>query len=440
MSKPALKTPAASAADLAAQAESAAARQDMIAAVRLIGESLAVDPQDPERLLRAAFFRTCLREYDEARGDLERAAALLGPKDARPPRALAHLEYVQGRYAPALKAACSIPSPYFQDDFLRGLLFARVGRADEARRVLEELRPRAGGWAHLLNAFQKALAGDWAEASAAADRAAASDKPLEQPDRLAGAQTAFRLKAWQTRTGADKSRPETDASQGRLRLISLGVDPPRHVTLDALQALSGCDVVFVNLASDSVMDLMTTFCPGEIRPINFVDEETRMACARQVFAALAPGKTVGYATYGHVMVYGPLTILIARYCRRKKIPVEAWAGVSIIDRVLADSGVVLGDGFGGFQLYDATEVSLPDTVLNGRAALAMYLTDRLSGDSPQFYARVQKRLLEAYPAEHEGLLWGPDGLVERLPVGKLASAAPRLGGHRQYFLPARPSV
>lgn len=55
--------------------------------------------------------------------------------------------------------------------------------------MLEELRPRTSGWGHLLNAFQKALAGDWA------DRAAASDKPLEQPDRLAGAQTAFRLKA-----------------------------------------------------------------------------------------------------------------------------------------------------------------------------------------------------------------------------------------------------
>lgn len=183
------------------------------------------------------------------------------------------------------------------------------------------------------------------------------------------------------------------------------------MTLNALKALSGCDVVFVNLANDSVMDLMTAFCPGDIRPINFVDEETRIACARQVFGALAPGKTVGYATYGHVMVYGPLTILIARYCRRKKIPVEAWAGVS-----------------------------LPDTVLNGNAALAMYLTDRLSGDSPAFYARMQKRLLQAYPADHEGLLWEPDGLVERLPVGKLASAALRLGGHQQCFLPARKAV
>jgi tetratricopeptide (TPR) repeat protein len=419
----------------AERAEAASTARDMDEAVRLVDEALKLAPRDPELRLRSAFFRTSLRLYAEAGDELKRAAALLSPDDARPARALAHLEYVQGRYAQALAAAEAIKSPYFQDDFLRGVLLARLGRTEETLRCLETLRPRATGWADLLKAFQRALSGDWAEASASADRAAASEKPLEQPARLASAQAAFKLKAWQARSGAAKPRAQDDdAPNGRLRLISLGADPPRNITLDALQAIATCDVLFVNVSSDLVMDLLTTFCRGEVRPINFVDEETRKICARQVLDAVGPGLTVGYATYGHVMLYGPLTMLLTRMCRRMKIPFAAWAGVSIIDRVLADSGVVLGDGFHGFQLYDATELAL-GAVLNPAAALAVYFSD-IHGATAEFYARVQETILKAYPASHEGLLWGSDGAVERLAAGKIAAAHKRLGGHRQLFVPA----
>lgn len=424
------------AAELAGQAEARAAAQDMRGAARLLGESLELEA-DAERRLRRAHFLTCAREYDEARAELRAAGRALGAADGRPARALAHLEYVQGRWAPALAALKTLRQPWFQDEFLRGVLCARLGKDADARRCLEALRSRADAWPDLLEALQRAVEGDWDSASAAAERAAASPRPLEQPARLESARTALKLKAWQARAGAAAPRAVPDAPRGRLRLISLGADPPRNVTLDALQAVAGCDVLFVNLASDTLMDLLATFCAGEVRPINFVDEESREGCARKVLAAMGPGRTVGYATYGHVMVYGPLTMLLTKTCRERGIPYDAWAGVSIVDRVLADSGVVLGDGFMGFQLYDVRDLAARKVPLDGAAALALYLTDDWKDDRAAFFAAVQERLLEAYPPGREALLWGPEGLVKRLRVDAVAAAGPLLTSQRQLFIPAR---
>ncbi|MFI5349849.1 MAG: SAM-dependent methyltransferase [Elusimicrobiota bacterium] len=421
---------------LAERAEAAAASNDMDEAIRLIDASLKLSPRDGERRLRSVFFRTSHRLYEEARKEFALAAAELPSEDARPARALAHLEYVQGRYEPALAAMRMIRAPYFQDHFLRGVLLARLGRTEETFQCLEELRPQSAGWAELLKAFQKAIAGDWAEASAAADRAAAAEKPLEQPVRLSTARAAFKLKAWQSRPGGvPKFLAEEDAPRGRLRLISLGADPPRNLTLDSLQAIGSCDVLFVNVCSDLLMDLLVTFCPGEVRPITFISKNTRKACARTILAALGPGRTVGYASYGHVMLYGPLTELLTRMSRRNGIPFTASAGVSIIDRVLADSGVVLGDAFRGFQLYDASDLAEGTLPLNGAAALAVYIEEVHGEERSAFYGRVQETILTAYPAAHEALLWGSDGSVQRLRVGELAAAHERLDGSQQLYVP-----
>jgi len=367
------------AAALAAQADAAEKSNDMLAAVRLIGEALA------------------------------------------------------------LEASLRVANPYYQDLFLRGVVAAKAGRDDEAKRSLDGLRRDAPGWHDLLDAFTRALRDDWQGAEAAADRAAAAAKPLEQPERLASARNALTLKAWKERSSPAQAAEKRAAPKGSLRLISLGVDAPRRVTLDALEALRGCDVLFVNLASDTMMDLLACFCRGEIRPINFVDEETRNTCARLVLDAVAPGRVVGYATYGHVMMLGPLTMLLTRLCRRKGIEFSAVAGVSAVDSVLADSGVVLGDGFGSFQLYDARDLAIPGGVpLNPRAALAVYLTDYQGSDRVGFYTRVQENLTAVYPPSHEALLWGPEGLVARVRLDGLLAMHRRLGGRQQLFVPAVP--
>jgi len=427
------------AAALAARSDAAEKSQDMLEAVRLIGEALALEPRDGERRLRSAFLRTCVREYDEAREDLELAARDLPAGDPRPARSLALLEYVQGRFAAALGASLRLEKPFYQDLFLRGVVAAKAGREDASVAALQALRRDAPGWYALLDAYRLALRDDWAGAAAAAERAAA--KPLEQPERLKTARAALTLKAWKEKSAPDAvPRPARRAAAGgRLRLISLGVQAPRHVTLDALEALRGCDVLFVNLAGDTMMDLIGLFCRGEIRPINFIDEESRNTCARQILAAISPGRTVGYATYGHVMMLGPLTMLLSRLCRRKKIAIEATAGVSIIDCVLADSGVVLGDGFGSFQLYDARDLAIQGGVpLNPRAALGVYLTDYRGNDRVGFYTRVQETLTAAYPSDHEALLWGADASCARLKVGGLLDVHRTLGGRQQLFVPALP--
>ncbi|MDE2491168.1 MAG: hypothetical protein KGM24_09985 [Elusimicrobia bacterium] len=425
------------AARLAAEAEAAERGQDLQAAVTRMARAVELEPRDAELRLRLAFFRTCLREYDEAGEDLRAAARELPPSDARPARALAHLAYVQGRWGEAYEAAERIETPYYQDDFLRGVLAAKLGFAREAERCLERLRPSNSGWRDLLAAFQAALRDDWQEAAAAAERAARAPNPIEQPERLKTARGAFALKAWRARA-APAARKTERPRGGTLRLISLGVDPPRNVTLDALEAVRDCDVLFVNIASDLIMDLLAVFCRGEVRPINFVNEETRERSARRILAAAEPGKIVGYATYGHVMMLGPLTILLLRLCRRQKLSVQAYAGVTIIGRLLADAGVVLGDGFDGFQLYAARGLAAQGAPLNPRAALAVYLSDVRDGRRDGFYRRLQERLCAAYGAGHEAQVWGPEGLERRLKLGALHEARESLDGQRQLLVPALP--
>jgi len=425
---------------LAARAQEIFSSHDVPAAAAVIEGAVRLDPKEPEWRRLSGFYLTCMREYERAQEELDRAVAL-EPGNYLGLQWRANLAFVQGRYDEALKDLGAMPECYPQNEFRRGLLLGRAGRWGEARERLAALAAKSPAWAELLEAYLAAIKGDWDAAVGAAESAAARPGTLEEAWRPGFARRLFRARRWahQRDKKGGNMLGRTSDHAGRLFLIGVGMDPPDNMTLAMFKGIEACDIIYVNIASDSLMELMAITTKAEIRPINYSTEESREICADMVMSAVKPGVTVGYLTVGHVMVFGPLTRSLVHRCRKAKVEVKAWPGISSMDLTLASMGLVLGDTFAGFQVFDEQALLGKGFSLNSHAAVAVYLSTSSSRDAAKIREVVGRRLLEFYPASHQCFVIGPGGGP---PVPRAVDGFVRwsrgLDGRSQVFIPPVP--
>jgi hypothetical protein len=200
--------------------------------------------------------------------------------------------------------------------------------------------------------------------------------------------------------------------KARLYLCGLGIFPPYTASLDVLHALSGCDVLFNNVAGTEVRQLLGEFC-ADVRPASYQAQRDEPRWADAIFAELDKGRKVGFVTRGNPLVFGALAVELLRRCKNRGIPYRNFGAVSSIDFILARTAQGLGVHMAGVQAFDRPAIEGAEA-LNNREPLIACFFDGLDG--PEKVAAYRRSLQRFYPGSHECLMYGPKYDSEPAPV------------------------
>jgi hypothetical protein len=148
------------------------------------------------------------------------------------------------------------------------------------------------------------------------------------------------------------------ADQIVLYIIGLGVVIPGHISIQATRAMSECSELFSIVQEPSglwmpvarqhltkVTNLLESYAEGRLRIENYE------RAVQNVINALAPGRSVGYVTYGNPMSYDRVAQELLQHAKEHDLAVKVIPGISSIDSLLCDIGLDMAPAI---QIFDAT--------------------------------------------------------------------------------------
>jgi len=168
-----------------------------------------------------------------------------------------------------------------------------------------------------------------------------------------------------------------------------------HVTLETLQALRQCRIIFHDFLDKKTENYVRSLCP-DVRDLRKIPRSGGLKTAVDaVLGAAAPGSTVAFLYYGHPMLFQE-DLLISR-CKAAGIPYRVQAALSSLDAVLAAVGIPLLSN--GLQIFHADMVGRGAPLLLSAPALILSL-DRLWAPRKSAATAFIKYLEEVYPPGH----------------------------------------
>ncbi|MDD5304777.1 MAG: SAM-dependent methyltransferase [Elusimicrobia bacterium] len=409
----------------------------VVEALEEMDRLIALKPEVPLHLRKVKFLLQ-RRNYEEAGRELD-AASLLSPADQAVAIARAELcvmtdrlPEAQAEYEAALTRAPS-------DEFLRLArlrILIQQGLAKKAAAEIAGLAkngsPRTKLEARLCRAL---LALKLRDHRAACDGFTAIMKELPKEDPVSMRARFY----WAASRAVDpefRRRHGMDATTrkpSKLYLCGLGIFPPYTASLEVIHALSLCDVIFNNVAGPETRELLAEFC-GDIRPASYQAWQDEPAWADRIFAELDKGRTVGFITRGHPLVFGGLAVELVRRCGAQKVDHQTFGAVSSIDHLLAFTGKGLGDDFGGIQALDRPAIEAAKTMNTSLPLLACFYSGM---ETKAEVAGFQKSLGRFYPADHLCWMFGPkyDATPAVVAVGALAKDYPKVHSSLMLYVP-----
>lgn len=409
----------------------------VVEAIEEMDRLLALNPEVPLHLRKVKFLLQ-RRNYEEAGRELE-AAERLAPGDQSVGVARAELCVMTDRLP---EARAEFEKALERAPGEESLRLARLriliqqGLAKEAGAELATLA-RTGSPAARLEARLGAalLALKVRDHRAAGEGFAAlmKDLPKEHPvsmrARFYWAASRAVDPDFRRRTGMD----QTTRKASKLYLCGLGIFPPYTASLEVVHALSLCDVIFNNVAGPEVRELLAEFC-SDIRPASYQAWQDEPKWADRIFAELDKGRTVGFITRGHPLVFGGLAVELVRRCGVQKVDHQTFGAVSSIDHLLAFTGKGLGDDFGGIQALDRPAIEAAKTMNTSIPLLACFYSGM---ETKAEVAGFQKSLSRFYPADHLCWMFGPkyDATPAVVAVGALAKDYPSVHSSLMLYVP-----
>jgi hypothetical protein len=194
------------------------------------------------------------------------------------------------------------------------------------------------------------------------------------------------------------------AGRGKYELFfcGIGIERPADASIRTIQTLKSCDVIFyIHGDGSKLKDFFGAFC-GDVRTYEasvfegMSDRQKISFVAEEVCRELKRGRSVGYATYGHPMLFSD-GFNMAEECRSRGYVGRVVPAVSSIDcimAVMAEQANLFRFGYqiclGDYLLDSADDSTARTLVLLG--------LDRIvkTGRFREFCDRLQAR----YPAEH----------------------------------------
>ena len=185
----------------------------------------------------------------------------------------------------------------------------------------------------------------------------------------------------------------------QLIICGLGVRVPEETTLESLQALADCRVVYSDLDDKKARAWLAGYCKALKRP----------ASAAAILKDAAKGG-VGLAVWGNPQSSSRLAREVELGASKAKLAYRVLGAISPIGSVFARSVSFLGGDYGyqGIQSYDL------ETVLDDAKAATTELPLVLYAErgAPAKWKAALERLRKAYPAGHKARLYAPAGETE----------------------------
>ncbi len=200
---------------------------------------------------------------------------------------------------------------------------------------------------------------------------------------------------------------------GMIRICGLGVYPPHETTLETLQILGDCRVVYCDLADRKAFAWLSGYCRSLKRPSG----------AAEVLRAAAGQGEVGLAVWGHPQFSSRLARQVQLACRRSRVAYRVTGSISPIGSAFARSVSFLGGDYGyqGIQAYELKTLLDDPKVLTNRLPLVVYAETAPRERWRSFF----KLLRGGYPAEHEVKFYASDCCAQRaLTVGQMDRLEP----------------
>jgi len=193
----------------------------------------------------------------------------------------------------------------------------------------------------------------------------------------------------------------------KLIICGLGVRVPEETTLESLQALADCRVVYSDLGDKKARAWLAGYCRSLKTP----------ASAAAVLKDAAAGG-VGVAVWGNPQSSSRLAREVELGAQKAGLPYRVYGAISPIGSVFARSVSFLGGDYGyqGIQSYDL------ETVLEDAKAATTELPLVLYAErgEPAKWKAALSRLARSYPPGHKARLYAPAGESE----GPLAALKP----------------
>jgi len=375
-------------------------------ALRDLSVAVALSPNANWHQWRAQTF-IGMRHYDLAMKETS-AALELEPDNWYLYDLRAHILMLLGRLAQAqddVERALKMCPAQVNLHLRLGQNLALQGKFSQALASLAPIREKHPAWARFITGYIRSVEKDYGAAMkefSAAQAAAGTDEHLKNQSIIYGTVA----KAMAAKLSKKGRTSKADAKKlGRVFLCGLGVYPPQTATVEVLRALGECDVVFNNLPGIGMSEFLGLFCANR-RPVAFRYEQDAKLCADLVLSEAKPGRTVAFVTFGHPLLFGPLSNEIIQRCRKEGIPCKAFGAVSSMDAVLAASGQVLGFSYGGFQLFESMGLRILDEIekASPRLPMVVYFAD---GMSDEWLESLTKILAKNYSSDYQLLFYGP---------------------------------
>lgn len=234
-------------------------------------------------------------------------------------------------------------------------------------------------------------------------------------------------------------------------VVGLGVMSVRQVTREVEDAIRRSNTVLYVDAGFGVEDFLRTLCPRTRSLAGHYKEQgdrtqTYRAMAAEVLDSALADPPVCFATYGHPGMYVYPTRLIARGAARLDLTVRVLPGISALDTIILDLG--LDPGVRGLQMYEATDAIARARPLQPDVPCLLWQVGALESafysarpGNAQRFARLQRYLLQTYPADHPVTMVLSSGyplldpVRETFVVGELAEHLARGGQAGTLYLP-----
>jgi tetratricopeptide (TPR) repeat protein/precorrin-2 methylase len=350
-------------------------------AIKDITTALEIEPDNPQLYDLRAHVNLLLGRPSAAQEDVERALRIT-PDQVNLHLRLAQILALQKKFAPARASVAPI----------------------------EKTSP---SWAHFTKGYVFSMEKKYGDAAGEFTAAAKSAEPHDAQLKLQASFYGTIAKAFHGIGTIDmtekKKAPvksvKKKADKGRVYLCGLGVYPPQTATVEVLRGISECDVIFNNLPGLGISEFLGLFCDNR-RPVAFRYEQDAKLCADLVLSEVRPGRTAGFVTFGHPLLFGPLSHEIIKRCNKEGIEYRAFGAVSSMDAVLAASGQVLGYSYDGFQIFETTGNRVVEQIpaANPKLPIVVYFSEGLGEEGMK---KLVANLGKLFPANHPCLLYGP---------------------------------
>src|ERR1700691_3480386 len=189
-------------------------------------------------------------------------------------------------------------------------------------------------------------------------------------------------------------------------IIGLGVLIPGHITIQATRAMSECAELYSIVGEPSSL-WVPRGKKAEAKVFRLLDfyqenkprRENYTRATQTIIDAIAPGKSVGYVTYGNPMCYDRVAQNLFDCATKSSFSVRVVPGISSVDTLLCDLGVDMAPGIQVFdsswllmcQIEPLPEFPMLLMQVGAFGSLRTHYTQRQDGKSLEQLARYLSR-------------------------------------------------